>query len=462
MSTLVKIWILFTMALSTVGCVESKNATDIKRPSEMVSIDLPLSKVDESSLNTEQISLLRSLKLSKTVHYRMLMDQVLLSHAEAYGDLTVVDQFDRFENETAPPASPLQSKPKYEEKIEAQNQKPIIYNIDANTIGHLLNDSKMQCFSGTDFYMLHLSRKLAGSEIVKENMVVILENGHILPGQMILVNDKWRLYGIETTKSGEAIIDKGWAAQLHLKGKLSRVVSAELYYAVQVFKDHFASPADLDAAVNSAIDQTAKKYGITPLPITNVSTASAGQNPESLFNSTPFGFGKPNTPPGDIVRTDLPGIEDGVPYTTFLREKSKLSDSVPQEGNVILGPQDIEEMQIEMALEKITEAGIYVGTGFDNPRQELVFTCLKDTPSPVYQVVSVNRSPQVQRLDRHQPIYDLEAEYQSFNRLEGPPQIIRSLIYEYLMINHKLIDFDKAEEFLVSKIIGTCQLASGR
>lgn len=168
-----------------------------------------------------------------------------------------------------------------------------------------------QCYSGTSLFEV-LFRKTFGQGIFKElNRVVIFEAGHILPGYAIRNENRWHLYGVETTVAGKAVTDFGYTNDIK---EPIRVVDANDFVVTEIFKRHLDS-ARAELMVKAILKSTADQYEIEvealekmiQSKVGSVVSSSKGIGTAKLtkeswssgkINSSPFSFGSADIPNG--------------------------------------------------------------------------------------------------------------------------------------------------------------------
>lgn len=167
--------------------------------------------------------------------------------------------------------SPTTNKGEYEGELEnflSKMRPPLVklqYQAAATTLFDAIIDGRLQGYSGT--VLNQIVFRALGSKLYRDfNFVVIFESGHVLPGYVenarINGERKLYLYGMETMTSGKGIKFYGELSQLQNVAQPIRVVDAELFALIEIFKSHVTDPAQLNLAVEKALKVTAEKYGI--------------------------------------------------------------------------------------------------------------------------------------------------------------------------------------------------------
>lgn len=199
-------------------------------------------------------------------------------------------------------ADPKKIKTDYEAILEREQKgAPLKYNVEATALGDVLGKGKLQCSSGTLMYSLLLAEK--GAE---DDAVVIVEDGHVLPGFVEKVPAKdgkpesYRLFGVETTYAGKAIKSYGDLGELSQGKYPLRVVTMSDYLAIEANKDDIAKyqVGSIRKAAQARFDE---KYGLAPKARWKETDQEAKPSCKDL-NWSPLAFGAVDVPPGDRDR----------------------------------------------------------------------------------------------------------------------------------------------------------------
>jgi hypothetical protein len=204
-----------------------------------------------------------------------------------------------------------------------------------------------------------LRRLIAGTDYRNENLVVVFQPGHILPGKIAATGegtDKGLgVMGIETTMTDEAVMTVSESvSQVSAKNK---IVDADLYVLFKVLEPVLSKEGQQKLA-EQILEQTAEKYKISYLDDAAVDTANKPQNngnpsnqdggdhsgsgkdndknKTASINADVFGFGKPSTPPGRQKRSSSKnwGGSSAPSVGKFEIEKQdKLEEAKQAEGN---------------------------------------------------------------------------------------------------------------------------------
>lgn len=192
-------------------------------------------------------------------------------------------------------------KSEYESIIETDynNDLPLIYNKDYDTLDSPVEYGRVQCYSGTTlFYSLLFSKSKGAMKDVDEvRMVVILQDAHILPGYV----ENGKLYGIESTAGGDAIIDFGKTKEI--SGRIS-VYNAKQFLFAELFKWRISNFAALQSQMDKYSTETYgfKKGSLQKPDSVKGLVSNSGEFNYPKISVTPFNFGVSNALPGDTKR----------------------------------------------------------------------------------------------------------------------------------------------------------------
>lgn len=171
------------------------------------------------------------------------------------------------------------------------DNKSLLYNKDKAQLTAPIFENRMNCYSGTSLFLVmnELSANPAN------NMVVIFQEGHVLPGYVVKKDNAYVLYGLETTAAGTAIIKFGDTSKV--SGDI-RVFDARQFLLSEALR-----PLQLENfdEVYTQMLESMKKFGFDPTKFKSKGYVS-GANSTGALNETPFGFGVLNVSSGDSVR----------------------------------------------------------------------------------------------------------------------------------------------------------------
>jgi hypothetical protein len=290
----------------TLGCSKEVGTPKSTNVDDLVTYDVPLD-VDTTDMSTQKLELLQKLKAKQAVQFSevtyALYEDQLVNHGRRSTPIGI-EAFKKFLADNSQGLNTLGNaaiKVAYEERIEKAAGKSLLYNMDAISVGDVVSENRLQCYSGTTLYQLLARQALGAVEFKKRNPVVIMEKGHVLPGYLTAESYRWKLTGIETTSAGPAEIEYGFVDSLTTD---IRVVDAESYAVVEAYKVVLNNPVE---AANHVLLQTAQRYGIPQVNVKRVEPSAMIPKVARLsnLNWSPFSFGTPKVSPGDKLRVRI-------------------------------------------------------------------------------------------------------------------------------------------------------------
>ena len=131
-------------------------------------------------------------------------------------------------------SNPHRLKVAYEKTLN-QRAAPVGYRYDseATTLADIDVDTLSQCYSGTALFEVMYRRTHSVNTFLSKNRVVIFEPGHVLPGYVIDTGKGYRLYGVETTVGGKAVVDFGPTRAIN---QPIRVLDANDFLVIEIFE----------------------------------------------------------------------------------------------------------------------------------------------------------------------------------------------------------------------------------
>ncbi len=221
-----------------------------------------------------------------------------------------------------------------EARVEGVSGQRPVYNSRAVSLLDIPYSRRMQAFSGTSLLLVALREAWGRTRLEQSHSVAIYESGHILPGYLVQKEGKWHLVGIETAVTNKGRVLYG-PLEDALKARLLRIVDAELWAVVELFKFEADNLVDL---ANQALKLTAEKYSIAD-PAYLVESRFRREADYSKLAWSPFSFGNPDIGVGDrsrasfeeAPRSELPRAN---PNTTVLHKSApvqKIPDSKSEE-----------------------------------------------------------------------------------------------------------------------------------
>ncbi|MEK6555650.1 MAG: hypothetical protein AABZ31_10445 [Bdellovibrionota bacterium] len=332
LNKIVALQLLAVLALSQFGCGKSKS----KGSDHTVQIRIKPRTSDQAqytaseplatdALTDDRKALAEKINKGEAVSFSEITELFILDHADEFIRLTNTDKNDRLIlhdeifvlAEQTKNMAPLKKKAAYEKVLEDRAEgKKIVYQKDAVTMMHVTLRGEMQCFSGTSLYLAVTRFNSSVADYRKENYVVIIEPGHVLPGKMVLTEGGYRLLGIETTGIGDAIKDMGLAK--NLSGP-KRVIDAEHFVLAKVLEKSL-SGAKGESFLAKALQEAAIKYDL-PLEKLELAVAAKKKQPigpvpdgyvlkggsagKSDLNSTLFSFSPAILPAEAMARREI-------------------------------------------------------------------------------------------------------------------------------------------------------------
>lgn len=153
-----------------------------------------------------------------------IADAIVQLHGSVYGQ-PITEKFN--EKAAGLTMNPL---PDFKEKLETTfNMQNVTYDSTAITLGHVLHQNSLQCYSGTTLYISGLLKTLPQEQWDKSQIVIIYTviNGfaHVLPGFVVNENDAFKLYGVEMTVEGKSLVDFGITTKIQTPVKVVDALS---------------------------------------------------------------------------------------------------------------------------------------------------------------------------------------------------------------------------------------------
>ena len=305
-------------ALFLMGC-QAKNSNSPKSSQPKIKLHELGIETDKIQFNTNQKKLLSQIENKKNVDQDLLFEIILEIHKQDFlrnqkNSSTAIDKtplmtyFDPLLDSISNEANPHDFKVGYEKNLlTLHKQQALKYNRDYTSVFSALFANRMQCYSGTMLFSL-IYAKLKKSAYFDSNQVFIYEDGHVLPGYMLKMEDQWYLFGVETTLNGKA--KKIYGPTSGLRGV--RVVDAHVALGIEALKDRITNKVFV---VKTALEKTAKLYDIpldqtenslsnVRIPINgSIGSNAAIENTSVYLNASLFSFGdSSHVPQGDLVR----------------------------------------------------------------------------------------------------------------------------------------------------------------
>jgi hypothetical protein len=191
-------------------------------------------------------------------------------------------------------------KKEIDSRLAAKLGGPLLYNSQAASVMDVVQERKVQNYSGTMLLMLTLREAWGRDKFQNSGLVAIYESGHVLPGIVTKVDGVWYLVGIETTVSGTGRVLYGPLAEA-VKTRMLRIVDADLFSVLELFK--FEADNVVDFA-NEALTVTATKLTIADPPLL-ISKRFRREGDFGKIAWSPLGFGSIDIGQGDRERATL-------------------------------------------------------------------------------------------------------------------------------------------------------------
>ena len=189
----------------------------------------------------------------------------------------------------------------YEEEIANTYHQgwPLMYNKEFSSLAHPIRENRGQCYSGS--MLFSVLTELAG--LTSHPRFALFTTGHILPG---LLSDKEELLGIETTATGQGLVNFGPVSEI--SGQI-QVVELYPFLLIEFLKPEIANFPDLYAATQKSL----KKHGFVTENLRTYDPNRSRKPGETqthgsfdILNASPFGFGSAaHIPSGDWERNEV-------------------------------------------------------------------------------------------------------------------------------------------------------------
>jgi hypothetical protein len=319
---------LISMTLTLVlGCSEDKKAP--KPPQFIFQSQLKVS--EPSSLEADKKAVYKSIQEKKPLDFKTLTKLFETFHLDYYNENKSPSLAEKsYQNDLKDILKDINNKSDldvYALKLQAESAvssktgEPVDYVFESNTIPDIFSDSSLQCYSGTSLFEVVARRHYGNDNYHSLNRVIIFEPGHVLPGFMVKVKNRWRLYGVEMTVSGRGMMDFGWTDEIKLP---IRVVDANHWIVTEIFQEDL-DPKQIEPMATDILEYTAQRYNLSLKTLeaaiesssksTEVIETSKGvetptlasnyskSNQPTVINSSFFSFGSADVPTNRQTRT---------------------------------------------------------------------------------------------------------------------------------------------------------------
>ncbi len=336
------VFCLFTALFALGACTGSKGS-NTAAVEDVVIVDLPVGDVEAMRVAEQDIQkakVLDKVQKKESIKVQELIDIILnrhVSEAPSFGNDTaltseaIVAQMQAAISAAAS-NDPSALKVQLETTQSQLSNTSVVYNSKATSVANFFRDSRLQCYSGTLLNVLLYKLSLKGMTDPSRIPVVIYESGHVLPGYIAQRGGDYRLFGVESTAEGTALIDYGFTNEVHEKVPHAlRVVLMNDFLVIEALKDKLLLDVDTGKALIDIATDKLKTYKLnvakleerindpihfgevvpaansnskkeTVITADSVKTAFAGGR---VLNESPFGFGKANEDGTDKVRTKI-------------------------------------------------------------------------------------------------------------------------------------------------------------
>ncbi len=286
----------------------------------------------ELQLIRSKIDIVQKIASAQKLSILDIVDATILAHLGASKNSSLA--FSEFKKNLSAISEKTNSEDASKFKITYENEiaerfhkgEELVYNINAVTVVDPIVNNRMQCYSGTNLFLILDELRM----LPQKHKVVIFKSGHVLPGFITIKNNQMNLIGIETTASGKAQVDYGPTAQI--SGGI-RVFDAHQFLLSELFKDEITNFSEI---YKQMLD-TSALYGFQVEKFESLSAQPQKQdaNTRAALNSSPLGFGIARVQEGDIERQNFDELID----TSFLPQKEGpliVSERSPVEENELL------------------------------------------------------------------------------------------------------------------------------
>ncbi|MBY0372197.1 hypothetical protein K2X33_16060 [bacterium] len=276
-----------------------------------------------NSLPASVLKIVNDINRGKAVSFSEISNELSARHARAYG--MKVSELQSFleKAERGISKDSYQAKVDYEKNVEKELGRKIIYNSKSVTLGHLAQEGRMQCYSGTVMHQVMLRRTGDAAAFQGRHAVVIYTSGHVKSGFMQKnAQGQWELTEVELTAGGRARSKKPRLASELGADKV--VVDGDYFALIEIVKGGLSNPIELRDAI---VSLTAKKYGIKQVRKAEVAgTPTRADSKEDVLNSSIFSFGQMDVEPGDKPRSEFEEQEEG---WQVMSVAPQISDKMP-------------------------------------------------------------------------------------------------------------------------------------
>lgn len=262
-----------------------------------VSIDLEI-EADRNSMSEIQVKIYDSVKNEKKVDLTLLRDGLIESYKDFYLEREILagrasedinkkiylgsEKLSLLADAIQGHQGHLTLKPTYTGIIISHNGQDATKDPTANSLFDILEDSKIQSYSGSTLHDLLTRFAYTPKEILESKMAMIYRPGHVHPGRIIEVEGAGtQIQAIETTERGES--------EIRYEDLCSLKIVDSHYWAIVTILSPYV--ADTGALAELAVSRTMAKFGLNQCPENVIADNHKTNRPQSIsleFAHDPF------------------------------------------------------------------------------------------------------------------------------------------------------------------------------
>lgn len=329
--------------------VESETAALIEDFVHYDELELELDSEAEVSGTLELLA--KRINDDAPVSFSQVTDLWARDHHAAYDPEASEEDYEDFARkirsltEGLPADDPHKMKVKLDRRIEKSNSEKIRYNVAAQNMASTIQDSELQCYSGSSTLALAARVAMTPKNFRAQNYVMIFEPGHILFGYMRKTKaGDWRLTGVESTLEGKARVDYGLVSNLpdFVKDQGEtyglRIMDAEYFGILEVFQPVLKDP---EKTTQQMLALTAKRYGIDLKLL-----ESSVQRLKNQSKGRASELKSPQVSATELLRGSSAGFGTApVAEKPLPRKKSKKREASKHRARNALSPEEIQSLQ---------------------------------------------------------------------------------------------------------------------
>ncbi len=304
--------LIITFAVFISACSKSAHQNPFAKDDEIL-VDLPLGNLNDlekKETNPKKIALIEKIKSKQLIKtdelLSIILDEQLASPPSFETDdvLTAGDLTKKFQSavEESYSTDPSVLKVVLEQQQVESSRNEISYNSNATSMVNFFRDNKLQCFSGTLLNVFTYKKSLKGKVDLARVPVIIYEEGHVLPGYIVSLKGRFRLYGIETTSSGRAVVDYGFTNEVNKKVPgARRVILMNDFLVIEALKRNLSLSEMQFSRLIVETTKKLKQYGLNSEALekeivdtisrTEKTTDAQSSSGKIALNTSVLGFG---------------------------------------------------------------------------------------------------------------------------------------------------------------------------